>query len=374
MLKILFLITSLEYGGAQTELVNLASSLKASGWLVEVCTLLKPETHLERLAAAGIPVHDLGMQRGIANPAAIVRLVRLIRDTQPQILHSHMVHANLLARITRLFVNVPLLIATAQNMNEGSRWREIAYRLSDPLCNLTTNVSKVATQRYIEVGAVPASKIHYIPNSVATDRFCPDQAARQRLRAELNLSDQGDGFIWLAVGRLTQQKNYPNLLQAFALAAQNYPHAQLLIAGGGELEAQIIDLINSLNLSDRVRLLGNRSDMPDLLNAADGMVMASDWEGLPLVLLEAAATGLAIVATDVGGNSEVVIDGENGWLVPPDNAEALAMAMQKMMQLSIAERQQMGALGREHVIQNFSLPAVVQRWQDLYQELYAQVS
>ncbi|AFY69750.1 glycosyl transferase group 1 [Thalassoporum mexicanum PCC 7367] len=371
MYKVFLLITSLEYGGAQTELVNLATQLKGSGWQVEVCTLLKPEVHMQRLAQAEIPLHDLAMQRGLANPIAIFRLVELIRRSQPQILHSHMVHANLLARLTRLFVKVPLLISTAQNMKEGSRWREIAYRLSDPLCDLTTNVSQVAVDRYVEVGAVPAHKVRYLPNSVNVERFNAQPEARQKLRTELSLEGM---FVWIAVGRLTRQKNYPNLLHAFAAVAQNNPNACLLIAGGGELEAQIMELIESLGLGDRVRLLGNCSDMPDLFNAADAMVMASDWEGMPLVLLEAAASGLPIVATDVGGNGEVVIDGENGWLVPPGDTEALAVAMQKNMQLPDAARSQMGAIGRQHVLENFSLPAVAKRWQALYQELYARLA
>jgi glycosyltransferase involved in cell wall biosynthesis len=118
-----------------------------------------------------------------------------------------------------------------------------------------------------------------------------------------------------------------------------------------------------------VRLLGLRRDIPDLLNAADAFVLPSLWEGMPLTLLEASATALPIVATDVGGNSEVVLDGKTGYLVPPQEAKALTQAMLRVMLLSANDRIAMGQAGRAHVVQNSELEQVVDRWESLYREL-----
>ncbi|MDY0392055.1 MAG: glycosyltransferase [Candidatus Bipolaricaulis sp.] len=179
-------------------------------------------------------------------------------------------------------------------------------------------------------------------------------------------------FAWLAVGRFDVPKDYANLLQAFAYVAQARPEAQLLIAGDGPLRPSMEQLANDLGITDRVKFLGIRRDIPALMNAADAYVMSSAWEGMPNVLLEAAASGLPIVATDVGGNSEVVIDGKTGFLVPPKDPEALAQAMVQLMGLPQEERRRVGEAARQYVEANYSLDRVVDQWEALYREFLAQ--
>ncbi len=128
-------------------------------------------------------------------------------------------------------------------------------------------------------------------------------------------------------------------------------------------------MANELDLEDKVRFLGVRRDVPDLMNAADAYVMSSAWEGMPMVLLEAEACGLPVVATDVGGNSEVILNNKSGYIVPPGDSEALAAAIVKMMALSEAERRAMGRAGRAHIEANYSLERVVDQWEELYREL-----
>ena len=160
---VLFLITGLAYGGAETQLVNLAISLKKRGWKVRVVSMLPPQAFTEELKEAGIPLSTLNMRRGVADPRAVFRLVKILREWKPDIVHGHMVHANLLARVVRIFCKIPVLISTAHNIDEGGRWREVAYRLTDPLVDLTTNVSRAAVERYIRVGAAPKNKIGSCP-------------------------------------------------------------------------------------------------------------------------------------------------------------------------------------------------------------------
>jgi glycosyltransferase involved in cell wall biosynthesis len=202
-----------------------------------------------------------------------------------------------------------------------------------------------------------------IPNGVDCEKFSPDSAARTRARNELGL---GTKFTWIAVGRIEAVKDYPTMLRSFSVAQLAHPEAVLLIAGDGVLRPETERLAASLGLQSSVRFLGIRNDISYLLNAADALVLSSKWEGLPLVLLEAAACGLPVVATDVGGNSEIVCHGRTGFLVQADDQQTLASAMESMMDACPENRIGMGAEGRARVVASFGLDAVVSQWEELY--------
>jgi len=196
--SVCFLITSLAYGGAETQLMHVALRLKGRGWDVHVVSMTPPRAYVQELESAGIPVVSLDIKRKLPDPRPVIRLARLIRDWRPDVVHSHMVHANLLARLVRPLAPVPVLICSAHNIDEGGRLREILYRLTDPLCDLTTQVSWAGLERYVEVGATPRHRIRFIPNGVDTERFRPDPEARKRIRRDLDIDDR---FVWLAGGR-----------------------------------------------------------------------------------------------------------------------------------------------------------------------------
>jgi len=364
--SICFIITSLANGGAETQLMRCAHRLKARGWDVRVVSMTPPKAYVQELEAAGIPVVSLDISRKLPDPRPLLRLARLIRSWQPDIVHSHMVHANLLARILRLLAPVPVLICTAHNTDEGGHFREVLYRLTDPFCDLTTQVSRAGLERYVSVGAVPRYKIRFVPNGVYTEHFRPDSVTRRRMRNDLEAQD---AFIWLAVGRFYPAKDYTNMLTAFSRVMQERPEALLLIVGNGPLRPEMEGLAEKLGMKDRVRFLGFCPDVSEIMNAADAYVMSSAWEGTPLVLLEASSSALPIVATDVGGNREVVQDGVTGFLVPPKDPDALAKAMLRLMDLSEEERRRMGEEGRRHIEANYSLDRVVEMWEELYREL-----
>lgn len=365
-MKILFLITGLAYGGAETQLVRLATRLKRRGWEVRVVSLMPPQAYVEELEATGIPVFSLGIQRKLPDPRPILRLAQLIREWRPHIVHSHMVHANFLARLVRFLAPIPVLICSARNISEGGRFREIFYRLTDSLCDLTTQVSQAGLERYVQVGAVPCRKVRYIPNGVDIERFKPDPESRLKIRRELEI----DGFAWLAVGRFDLQKDYLTMLQAFSHVVRNHKDSDtvLLIAGDGPLRKTMEITARELGIEQHIRFLGIRQDIPQLMNAADAYVMSSMWEGMPNVLLEAHATGLPIVATDVGGNREIVLNEVTGFLVPPKDPYSLGRAMLDLMKLPEGERKQMGQAGRKRIEENFAMDRIVDQWENLYRE------
>lgn len=386
--RISFLITHLTYAGAENQLLHLVTGLKGRGWAVEVISMMPPDAYTEELAAAGIPLASLDMRKGVPAPGAMFKLAALLRRSRPEICHSHMVHANLLARVARPFAWVPVLICTAHNIDEGpvkrvksrgnratvhtlgkgSRWREVAYRLTDPLCDLTTNVSRAAVERYVRVGAAPRRKICFMPNGVDTSRFRPNPAVRERLRKALGLDKS---FVWLAVARFQEVKDHATLIRAFAALSPEHPEVVLLLVGQGRLEAEVRALVDSFGLTERVHFLGVRPDVPDLMNAADGYVMSSVYEGMPIVLLEAKAVGLPVVATEVGIDREVLRDGENGFVVPAREPAALARAMGRVIELPVSERARMGEAGRRQVEDHLSLERVLDQWEALYQTTLA---
>ena len=166
----MFVITGLYRGGAETQLILIGRELKSRGWEPKVVSMIFGVPLQSDFENLGIPVFTLNMRRGVPDPRGIARLVHLLRHEHPAVLHTNMVHANLLGRICRPFAPVPVVISTAQNNSEGGRWREWAYRATDSLADLTTNVSEAAAARYIRVGAVPARKLKIIPNGVQLER------------------------------------------------------------------------------------------------------------------------------------------------------------------------------------------------------------
>jgi glycosyltransferase involved in cell wall biosynthesis len=363
---IVFVVNALTHGGAEIQVSRLARGLRRRGWRVGVVSMIPPEALVPEMQAEGVEVHCLNMSPGVPNPAGILRLRRILTDMRPQVVHSHIAHANILSRVTRMVAGFPVLVCTAHNTHEGGRMLMLAYRYTDWLADLTTNVSAAGVSRQIETGSARPGRVVFVPNGLDLETFRPDPELRQAARRGLGL---GDEFTWLAAGRIEEAKDYPNLVRAFAVVAARRPETVLLIAGRGRLEADVKAMASAAGLDGRVRFLGVRSDVPALMNAADAYVMSSRWEGMPLVLQEAAAVGLPVVATDVGGNREVVCDGVSGLLVPPNDAAALAAAMENVLGLAPGRRAEMGRRGRAHVEAQFGIERVLDRWENIYDDL-----
>jgi glycosyltransferase involved in cell wall biosynthesis len=368
-MRILFLSTSMGMGGADSQLLSAAHGMRSRGHEVRIVSLTQLGPMGLEAQRAGIPTESLDMRRGVPDPRGLVRLVRLVRAWRPDVLHSHMVHANLIARVLRLITPVPVMISTIHNIYEGGRLRMAAYRLTNTLVDHVTIVSQAAADRYVRERIVPKSLLTVIPNGVDTEQFrrIPREVGHS-LRQSLGLEGT---FVWLAVGRCEIAKDYPSMLGGFARVRERFPQAVLLLVGRGSLQSETERVAQSLGLGSGVRFLGVRDDVVQVMSAADGYVMSSAWEGMPMVLLEAAAAGLPIVTTRVGGNHEVVRDGESGFVIPPRDHEALGRAMLQLMELSETQRRSMGDRGREVIRAHYGLNRVVERWEELYRDVLA---
>lgn len=359
--RVLFVLTALHIGGAEMLVLELMRAMQRLGWRPALVALAGGPLE-ERVRAAGFPLRVLSGRIGVHDPKLVVELAQAYRDFRPAVVHSHTAPANLLARAARLLCWVPRLVSTAHNVHEGKH-RHLFYRATDRLASITTNVSQAAARRYIEIGAAPAHRMLCVPNAIDTVKFTRSDAGRGARRDELRV---GDAFVWLAVGRLQRQKAYPRMIDAFELHLQSWPNDRLCIVGTGELEDELRARIEGTPLADRVQLLGRRMDVAELMSAADAYLMSSDWEGMPIVLLEAASCQLPAVVTDVGGNAELVHDGETGVVVPASTPEVLAAGMTRMRSLSASERSRMGARAREHVVGTYSMDVTAARWDAIY--------
>lgn len=362
-MRIVYVLTSLGIGGAERQTLTLAARMAARGHAVRVLVL---RTLPDEWPTA-LPAMRLEMRRSAWSAAAgLLRARRLLRDFDPDLVHSHGFHANFLARLLRLAgVRAPL-ISTIHNMHEGRWLRMAAYRWTDRLSTRTTAVSEAAAQGYIGQKAITAARCVVVPNAIEMGEYVRSAARRAESREALKAEED---FIWLAVGRLTAAKDYENLLGAFARVRRAGSNARLWIAGesrSGGVEA-LKQLAAELGIADCIALLGLRRDVTALLDAADGFVSSSAREGMPLAVAEAMAMEKPVVATDAGGVSELV--GETGRVVPVRNAAALAEAMLAVMHEHAEARGLRGQAARQRVAARFSMETRAAQWEQLYADV-----
>ena len=368
MIHILFVIPGIDrIGGAERQVIQLAKGLRRRGWRVSFIALSGTGgDKAAELIDSGIAFESLGMRKGLADPRGWIRFHRWLRRERPDVVHAHLPHAVWLSRWSRLAAPVRVLVDTLHTTSTGTVGRQLGYRWSDSLPDKVTAVSQAVADTHLEARMVTADKLLVIPNGIDVEQWRPDPQVRAIVRRELGLDDE---FLWLAAGRLDPVKDYPTMLRAMVGVPAN---ARLVIAGAGALEGELRKLSSDLDLQNRVRFLGFEPDVRRWMQAADGFVLSSRWEGLPMALLEAAACAVLAVATDVPGTRRAVVNGETGWLAEPGSIPALQQAMTQMMQAPIEQRHAMGDRARQRVVENFSLESVLDRWENLYTQLLRQ--
>ena len=361
--RILLLSTSLGLGGADRQILSLAHALLEHEYEARLVSMTGLGEMGSRAVADGLPIMSLEMQRGRADRASFQRLVHLLRGWRPHLLTSFMYHANLFGRVAGKWAGVPLIVTSIRSERNESVARDWLMRLTNWMDDACTTNSRQVADSLGRRGLLPSSKITVIPNGVDVAAFQAPPDTRVRVRAELGVKPAE--FVWLAIGRLLPQKDYPTMLRAF----QPLSGARLLIAGRGPLLEQLKQLAEQLGLGARVSFLGVREDIAELLAAADALVLSSAWEGMPNVVMESLAAGRPVVATQVGGVSELVTHDVSGWTVVPRDPGALSQAMERMMRLPAERRREMGLQGQRHVAQEYSLETMARRWMTLYRTL-----
>ena len=354
-------------GGAERQAMLLAKGLRSRGWKASVVALSGTEgAAAQELRDAGVSFKSLGMRKGLADPRGWIRFNRWLWRERPQVVHAHLPHAAWLARWSRLAAPAPVVIDTLHSSHAVGLGRWIGYRCSRWLPDHVTAVSCAAAESHVAAGMVSAVRLSVMGNGIDVDAWRPNLHARTAMRREIAI---GDGFLWLAVGRLEAVKDFPTLLAAIVRVPET---ARLVVLGDGPLRGELRELAASMGLGGRVRFAGFEPDVKRWMQAADGVVLASRYEGLPMSLLEAGACGVPVVATDVPGTREAVVHGETGWLARRGDADDLAAAMRRLMIAAEADRRAMGKRARRRVVERFGLEHVLDEWERLYAELLDQ--
>ena len=363
--RVTLMTNNLVVGGAEAQLVRLARSLVDRGDAVSVITLLPCDTYVDELNALGVEVYELpsGPLRSVAYFKQARRELRRLR---PDVVISFLYQSNVVARVAGRLAGVPVVISSIRAEHFGGRGRELVVRLTDRLATITTTNSAVASASLVARGVTPAGRLVVVPNGLDVDAFKQEFAYREttrlRLRAELGIDPAA--FVWLAAGRLVDQKDFSTLLQALALHATVFEEARLVIAGDGPLESTLRAEAATLGVANLVQFVGIRHDMPTFMQLADAFVLSSKFEGMPNVVMEAMSASLPVVSTNVGGAPELIDEGV-GLLVAPGAAVALARAMDQISQLTPEERARMGERGQAKIARSYSLENAAKNWLQL---------
>jgi glycosyltransferase involved in cell wall biosynthesis len=354
-LRILHVVDSLERGGLERVVTDLALVQRRHGCEVEVFSIKEPGGFATELETAGIRVLRGDKRRG-ADLGTLRRLRRAFAGRD--IVHGHNFMPGYYAAAASLgLFRRPCLVGTCHDMGTRLEDPKLRWIVAWAL-RRTRRVAMVGTQvfaRYVDSGLVARARAESILNGVPLDSFGQGEAARSAARASLELP--ADALVVGCVGRLVPLKNHRILIELLPRLAEAFPALRLVIVGGGPLRDGLAAQAQALGVADRLTLAGERARVADLLPAFDVFALPSLTEGLSIALLEAAASGLPIVATAVGGNPEIIHEGTTGMLVPPDDAQALATALEALLR-DPARRASLGAAARAWVRQNASIEAM----------------
>jgi len=359
-MRVLHLIPSLAVGGAEQTAANLMIGLSAAHEVTGVS--LYPSvnsTTQSKLDSGNIRLRFLGKRRGF-DPRMFYALDRVLKEIQPHVVHTHLSVLRYVLPALRKH-RIPVAIHTLHNVADhetdmlGRALQWFAFRRYVLPIAISREVAASATRIYqLECAAV-------IPNCIPVEKY--RVASEERVRWRQKEGYGPNDFLFICVGRLEPQKNPTLLLEAFA--ALHDPRANLVMLGDGSLHQQLTASIRRLGLERRVHLIGKRSDIAECLAASDVFVLASNWEGSPLAVMEAMASGLPVVATSVGGVPELVESGRQGILVARGDLPAFSNAMRTLLNYP-EMRRAMAVAAAARAATCFDVKQMVQAYSQMY--------
>jgi glycosyltransferase involved in cell wall biosynthesis len=364
--RVLQLIDGLNIGGAEMALLDLAEGLRAHGYRVHI-GYSSPGPLEKDFRERNFEITRLPRLARV-DPLLFNNIYRLIRRFRPQIVHTHLFKSDFHGRIAARLAGVPIVVST---LHSTDRWaRKFPFgrlygrtaRSADRLIAVSDDLSRFHQQH----SHIPAKKFVIIENGVALKKYAFSQPTRNRLRQFFHIGTEE--ILFGIIGRLTPPKDHETFLQAAALIQKEIPQARFLIVGDGALRPKLTQRAAELGLQKTLQFSGFRSDIPEILSALDVLVFSSQWEGLPLTLLEGMAAARPIVATAVGGIPAVTDNGKTAVLVPPRNPAGLARACIELATDS-KRRLALGQIGLKRVQEKYSLQVSIERTLSLYETL-----
>lgn len=357
-------------------LYKLLSQIDRERFEWQVISLINGGEIRKKLEDLGIKVHSLGMNRDRFHPKGIMRLVKLLRGQPPDLIQTWMYHANIVGGvIAKLITKSPIVWNIRCSKLEpplatrSTAWVVKTGAVLSPVVPARIVCGSVAAWRdHIELG-YKQEKLVVIPNGFDLERFRTDPTARESLRAELGLPSTVK--LVGIVARFDPFKDPQNFVRAAAYLHTTMPDVQFVLCGHEitSSNAQLLEWIEQSGIRANCHLLGIRQDIPRLMAAMDVVVSSSQSEGFPNVLGEAMACGVPCVATDAGDSAQIV--GETGKIVPIKRPEELAQACESLLRMDEAARHRLGRAAQQRIREQYSLPTIALKYEQLYQGLIA---
>jgi glycosyltransferase involved in cell wall biosynthesis len=377
-IRVLYIINTLDVGGTEGQLVQLATRIDRRWFDVAVCCLGSPGANVPALEAAGVSVTAIGLRwatvwrRPVDTARRLWRLLALVRALRPHIVHGLLFHAYAVGSVLGSLASVPVVVASRRSLGHVGA-RTLYYRAVEWLANRLTSLvianSEAVRERVLRQERLSPGQVAVIHNGIDTRVFEPPPEEQTReLRRALALDGR-----WPVVGVVANLIDYKGLqyfLPAWASVVDRHRKAVVLLVGDGPLRGSLEARVRALGLDDAARFLGKRADVPALLALMDLVVHPSLEEGFSNAILEAMAAGKPVVATAVGGTPEAVTDGVTGRLVPARDAGALADAMLELLGSS-EEPRRLGEAARRRVYEHFRVDAMVRRHEQVYTDALA---
>lgn len=368
LIRLALVIPTMDRGGAEKQLVMLAANLPRDRFDVRVYLLTRGGPRTAELNAAGVWWRVIGKSFK-ADPRPWFGLRREFVSWRPDVVHTWLFAANAFGRSAAVSAGVPVVLGSERCVDPWKASWQLAIdrRLAARSAAITTNSTGVV-DFYNEHG-IASEMFRVIPNGVAaSDRPTGDRVAADRAEVLRSFRLDPDRRLLLAVGRLWPQKNYRDLIWSAELLATLRGDVTLAVAGDGPERASLMRHRDAVSTTTAVRFLGRRDDVARLIPHADVFWNGSQYEGQSNAILEAMAAGVPVVASDIAGNRDLVVDEVTGYLVPVGDPATRAKRTRKLLE-DAERRTEMGRSSRDRVASEFSVDRMVQRHVGLYEEL-----
>lgn len=367
-IRILQLLSEASFGGTEQVVYDVVIRMNPKSFANDLCFLLGPGPVGNLYKTRGFQVNHLYWHIW-KTPVTLLQFYKLLKREHYQIIHAYGFKANLMARVIGKLAGVPQIISGLHSQYPSVKKHRLFFwfdRLTLPLTTYYVAVSRAAVN-YLKSQGYPSFKFRVIYNGIDPTAFTRFNGDRYSLRKRYKLPTNKVPII-VCVARFRLGKGQETLLAALArLPTQNY---RCLLVGDGPQRQSVEHLAEELNLGDRVKFMGARDhdEIAQILQLADIFVLPSLWEGMPMAIMEAMAAGLPVIATDVGGTGELVVQGETGLLVRAGDVVGLAREIARLLD-DPELRRHLGARGRERITREFSLDKTVREYEALYEEL-----
>ena len=377
-IRIMYFIGSLQLGGAERQLAELAVRLDKNLFDIEICCIAQGGPLIDYVKNHGVKVSifQAYLLKGKYNPLSYIhiiretwRIFRHIRKQRPDIVHAFLYTAYIIGVLCAQLARIPIIIASRRSLGYFKETNFIKQPLENFVNLFTHHVlvnSKAVQEDVLRRERIDPHKIKLIYNGVDLERF-QTKVERNEVLRELGIPPER--VIVGVVANLIHYKGHRELIEAARIIKQQVPSIAFIFVGrDGGIKKDLENMLREYQLEDTIFFTNDRTDIPRLMQGFDIAALASHEEGFSNVILEAMATGLPMVATNVGGNPEAVVDGETGYIVPPRNPEALAETLLRLIE-NPGLRTQMGENGRQRVAEHFSIQRLIKDMQAFYLSL-----